>query len=102
MNTTTTHYYLTSRTGSAEALGRWVRRHWAVENELHWALDVTFGEDANRTRDKNAAANLGVVRRTAVALFAQDTKKASKRNKALKAALDTTYLEKLLQGNMVV
>lgn len=102
VNTTTTHYYLTSRTGSAEALGRWVRRHWAVENELHWVLDVTFGEDANRTRDRNAAANLGVVRRTAIALLTQDSGKASKRNKSLRAALDTTFLEELLQGNTVI
>lgn len=102
VNATTTHYYLTSRTGSAEDLGRWVRRHWAVENELHWVLDVTFGEDANRTRDKNAAANLGVVRRTAVTLLSQDAGKGSKRNKSVRAALDTTFLEKLLQGNTVI
>jgi len=102
VNTSTTHYYLTSRTGSAEVLGRWVRRHWAVENELHWVLDVTFGEDANRTRDRTAAANLGVVRRVAVALLSQDTRKGSKRNKSIRAALDTTALEKLLQGNTVI
>ena len=79
-----------------------VRRHWAVENELHWVLDVTFGEDANRTRDRTAAANLGVVRRVAVALLSQDTRKGSKRNKSIRAALDTTALEKLLQGNTVI
>jgi predicted transposase YbfD/YdcC len=102
VNASTTHYYLTSRADTAEALGRWVRRHWAVENELHWVLDVTFGEDADRTRDRNAAANLGVVRRTAVALLSQGTGHGSKRNRSIRAALDTSFLEEILQRNAVI
>ena len=43
----TSHYYVTSRRGTAAELGRLVRRHWAVENELHWCLDVAFREDAS-------------------------------------------------------
>jgi hypothetical protein len=45
----TSHYYITSRRASATELGQFVRRHWSVENELHWSLDVTFGEDKNKT-----------------------------------------------------
>ncbi len=55
----TTHYYITSRNVSAAILTGLVRRHWGIENECHWVLDATFGEDANRTADRNAAANLG-------------------------------------------
>src|SRR5262249_3983455 len=39
-NTTTTHYYISSLAAPAETLGRLIRRHWAIENELHWSLDV--------------------------------------------------------------
>lgn len=98
----TTHYYLTSLRGPAAVLGRLIRRHWAIENELHWTLDVTFGEDANRTRDRNASANLGVVRRTAIALLQQEGSKISKPRKMFRAALNHQFLLKLLQGNTVI
>lgn len=115
-NTSTTHYYLTSlqpepkpkpgktvkRNERARILGQLIRRHWAIENELHWVLDVTFGEDANRTADKNAAANLGVVRRTAVTLLKQNPYKGSNKLKAYRASLRPAYLLELLQGNTVI
>jgi predicted transposase YbfD/YdcC len=94
----TAHYYLTSLGGTAAELGRLVRRHWAVENELHWTLDVTFREDANRTRADHAGANLGLVRRVALSLLGQDTGKGSMPTKRLKAALDEAYLEQALRG----
>lgn len=102
IRTSTTHYYISSLQGTAEELGKLIRRHWAIENELHWSLDVTFGEDKNRTRDRNASANLGVVRRTVVSLLKQCQQKGSKKNKAYQAALSTKYLERLLQGNAVI
>ncbi len=49
------------------------RLHWAFENRLHWCLDVTFGQDASRTRTKNAAANLGVIRTFALHLVREYT-----------------------------
>lgn len=96
--TTTVHYYVSSLRGSAEQLGRLVRRHWAVENELHWTLDVCFREDANRTRGGHAGANLGLVRRVAVSLLKQDPGKESTPTKRLRAALDEGYMEQVLQG----
>jgi hypothetical protein len=59
----TAHYYVTSLRGTAAELGRLIRRHWSVENELHWCLDVAFREDANKTAAGHAGANLGLVRR---------------------------------------
>ncbi|MFO0847181.1 MAG: hypothetical protein U0871_01290 [Gemmataceae bacterium] len=38
-NASTAHYYVTSLRGTAGQLAGLVRRHWAVENELHWCLD---------------------------------------------------------------
>lgn len=111
VNTTTTHFYLTSlkaepdqgKKGTrARMLGQLIRRHWAIENELHWVLDVTLGEDANRTADKNAAANLGIVRRTAVTLLKQNPYKGSNKLKAYRASLRPEYLLQLLQGSTVI
>jgi predicted transposase YbfD/YdcC len=97
-NTSTTHYYITSLRVSAQRLAGYVRGHWGVENGLHWCLDVSFGEDANRTRDRNAGANLGVVRRVAASLLKQDKGKGSIKAKRFGAALDEKYLERVLQG----
>lgn len=96
--THTTHYYITSsRAGAGTMAGR-VRGHWGVENGLHWCLDVSFGEDANRTRDTNAGANLGMVRRVAASLLKQDPKRGSIKAKRLTAAWDANYLRQVLQG----
>ena len=95
--TSTTHYDFSSLYGTAEEMGKWIRRHRAIENELHWGLDVTFGEDKNRTRDRNASANLGVVRRTVMSLLKQCQSRRSKKRKAYHAALDTKFLEEILQ-----
>jgi predicted transposase YbfD/YdcC len=102
VNASTTHYYISSLKGSAQQLGHLIRRHWAIENELHWVLDVTFGEDANRTRDRNASANLGIVRRTALSLLKQAPGKQSKPTKIVQAAGDTAFLKTVLQGNSVI
>ena len=50
-----------------------VRDHWEVENRLHWCLDVTFAQDGNRTRSRNAAENLSVVRHFALNMLMQRT-----------------------------
>lgn len=97
-NVGTTQYYITSYPGRAKTLGRYVRGHWEIENGLHWVLDVAFREDANRTRDKNAGANLGLVRRLAASLLKRAPDKGSIRAKRLNAALDDNYLLTVLQG----
>jgi hypothetical protein len=78
--------------------GDHVQGHWAIENGLHWCLDVAFREDANRTRDANAGANPGMVRRVAASLLKRDPGKGSIKAKRPSAAMDTTYHEKVLQG----
>lgn len=97
-NASTAHFYLTSLRLSAKELAGYIRGHWGVENGLHWCLDVSFREDANRTRDTNAGANLGMIRRVAASLLKQDGAKGSIKAKRLGAALDTKYLERVLQG----
>jgi predicted transposase YbfD/YdcC len=97
-NTSTAHYYLTSYRGRASVLGRHIRGHWGIENGLHWVLDVAFREDANRTRARNAGANLGQVRRVAASLLKQAPARGSIKAKRLNAALDDSYLLQVLQG----
>lgn len=97
-NTSTCHFYLTSLRCGAAKLGKLVRGHWGVENGLHWCLDIAFGEDQNRTRNTNAGANLGVIRRVAASLLKQDPGKGSIKTKRLNAAWDPQYLQRVLQG----
>ena len=97
-NASTSHYYITSRAGTAEELAGLIRGHWGVENGLHWCLDVTFREDKNRTRDANAGANLAAVRRVAASLLKQDPGKGSIKAKRYNAALDGDYLLRVLRG----
>ena len=65
-------YYLTSHAPDAERLGELARRHWSIENELHWVLDMTFNEDQSRIRDRNAATNLALLRKLALALLKRE------------------------------
>ena len=94
----TAHYYITSLRGTAAELGRLVRRHWAVENELHWCLDVGFREDANKTAAGHAGANLGLIRRVAASLLKQSPEKGSTKAKRLRAGWDDDFRLQVLQG----
>ena len=61
-----THYYVASASLSAEAAAAAIRSHWGIENRLHWVLDVVFNEDQSRLRKGHGAANMAVVRHSAV------------------------------------
>ena len=89
--TCTTHYYLTSHRGTAAELGRVVRGHWGIENGLHWVLDVVYGEDGSRVRAGHAGANLGMIRRVAVALARRAPGKGSGVTKRKTAGWDDDY-----------
>jgi predicted transposase YbfD/YdcC len=59
-------FYITSSPRSAAALGHLIRDHWAIENPLHWTLDVTFQEDLSRIRKGHGAQNMALVRKFAI------------------------------------
>src|SRR5438128_12028622 len=63
--------YISSRALSAAAFADAVRSHWAIENNLHWTLDVTFNEDQSRLRVGHGANNMAVVRHFALNLVRQ-------------------------------
>jgi predicted transposase YbfD/YdcC len=99
--TSTTHYYLSSHTGKAEQMARFIRGHWEIENGLHWVLDVVFGEDDRRVREKHAGANLAMVRRVAVSLLRRTPgrkKGATTPTKRKRAGWDDEFLLLVLQG----
>lgn len=91
-------YFIGSRLSDARTYGHGLRAHWRIENELHWQLDVSFGEDGNRVRDRNGAANLASLRRLAVGLLKRHPSKGSIRVKRLSAALDPDFLEEVLRA----
>ncbi len=92
-------YYILSRYLSGKRFAEAVRGHWGVENNLHWQLDVTFGEDQCRIRKGNADTNFSTLRRTALSLLKKNkTEKVGIKNKRIIAALDTDYLEQVLFG----
>jgi predicted transposase YbfD/YdcC len=71
-------YYISSLSGNAKQMNRAIRKHWAIENSLHWVLDVTFNEDQCRVRTGNGAENLSIMRRVALNAIKNDkTSKAS-------------------------
>jgi hypothetical protein len=91
-------YFIGSRRAGAAAYGRALRGHWGIENNLHWQMDVTFGEDDSRIKDRNAAQNLAQVRRLALSLLKRHPGKGSVATKRFEAALDTNLLEEILLG----
>jgi len=96
---TQTRYYLLSRALSAKDFGIAVRSHWSIENQLHWTLDMSFGEDQSRIRQGYAAENFVVLRHLALNLLRQQqTKRLSVRAKRLKAGWEDAYLLQVLQG----
>ena len=92
-------YFLSSCPDDPAVLGKAIRSHWAVENALHWVLDVTFREDDSRVRDRTAARNLALLRKIALNIVGRDkTTKASVRARRKKAAWNDAYMLKLLAG----
>lgn len=90
-------YYISSLAGqSAAQMGHYIRRHWSIENEQHWHLDVTFDEDACLVRQDHAPRNLATIRKLALGLVSQDPSKMSLKRKRKKAARDDAYLMALL------
>jgi predicted transposase YbfD/YdcC len=90
-------YYILSRYLSGSKFGHAARAHWGVENNLHWQLDVTFGEDQCRLRKGHSDANFSILRRTALSLLKNEsTAKIGIKNKRLMAGWDHKYLSKVL------
>ena len=92
-------FYISSLQSDAKKIGQAIRKHWGVENSLHWSLDVTFNEDRCRIRKDNAAENFAVVRHIALNLLKKEkTAKVGIKIKRSKAGWDVGYLARVLEG----
>jgi len=91
-----TRYYISSAALSATRAAEAVRSHWAIENSLHWILDVGFGDDQSRLRKGHGARNMAVVRHFAINLTraAKDKRSIKLRRKC--AGWDPNYLATIL------
>jgi predicted transposase YbfD/YdcC len=91
-------YFISSlKSLDAQAMASAVRRHWAVENQLHWQLDVSFNEDQRRIRKDHAAESYSRLCRLALNLLKRDQSvKIGIHGKRLKAGWDEPYLLRLL------
>jgi predicted transposase YbfD/YdcC len=95
--TKSTRYYITTLPSNAERILQAVRKHWAIENQLHWTLDVALNEDHCRVRKDQAPENLAVLRHMALNLLKQEkTAKGGVHAKQLQAAWNEDYLLKVL------
>jgi predicted transposase YbfD/YdcC len=91
-----TRYYVSSAPLSATRAAEAVRSHWAIENSLHWVLDVTFGDDQSRLRTGHGAKNMAVVRHFAINLVRTANDKHSIRLRRKRATWSPDYLATIL------
>lgn len=90
-------FYVSSLNSDAKQLAKAVRRHWGIENSLHWILDVAFREDESRIRIGNAAENFSILRRLALNLIKQEpTRKRGVKGSRRRAGWDNDYLFTIL------
>ena len=92
-----TRYFISSLKTTPKKMLATVRKHWSIENSLHYVLDVSFDEDACRIRRDNGAEILSVLRHIALNLLSRDKtcKRGIKARRKL-AGWDTDYLSQLL------
>ena len=95
-----TRYYISSHAEKNAAwFNRAIRSHWAIENNLHWVLDVAFKEDDSRIRRGNAPHNITIIRQAVLNMIrAVKPKRPSIKGLRKMCGWETDVLEKVLLG----
>jgi predicted transposase YbfD/YdcC len=93
-----TRYYLASLPLGVQRFAQVVRGHWAIENTLHWCLDVTFREDESRLRNRIAGDNVAWLKRFAIGLLKQVPSKESIAMRRRMAGWNEDFLAQVLAG----
>jgi predicted transposase YbfD/YdcC len=94
-------YYITSLPLDVKLFAKTVRGHWAIENTLHWCLDVTFREDDSRVRERNLTNNMAWLKRFAISLLKQVQDKRSVAMRRRGCGWNEDYLAQVLFGSTV-
>jgi predicted transposase YbfD/YdcC len=95
-STQETRFYITSLTLAAALVGPMIRDHWAIENSLHWVMDMVFRDDECRVRTENAPANFTTLKHMANNLIRKAPGKDSQRLERMTAAWDDEFLATLV------
>jgi predicted transposase YbfD/YdcC len=93
---TETRFFISSRALTPAEAAEAIRGHWAIENRLHWVLDVTFADDQSRLRKGHGARNMATVRHFALNLVRTATDKRSIKSRRKAAGWDADYLDAIL------
>jgi len=91
-------YYICSLRRNGRQFAQAVRRHWGIENSLHWSLDLTYREDESRVRNRTFAENLSWLRRLTLSLIKQHPGKQSNIMKRRMAGWSPDFLMQVLTG----
>jgi predicted transposase YbfD/YdcC len=94
--TRSTRYYLSSARLTPETFARAVRAHWAIENALHWVLDVTFDEDRARNRRDHGPENLAILRRLTLNLLNKARPKMSAARKRKRSGWSDAFARTII------
>ena len=96
-------YYILSIHSDVQRFATAVRSHWSIENQLHWILDVGFGEDAAQSCSGSSAENLAVIRHIGINLLSRDKEsKVGVKTRRLQAGWDDNYLKTVLSALNIV
>ena len=101
IQTESRHFITSLNNEDTAVLGQHIRSHWAVENQLHWVLDVQFGEDRSRIRKDHGPENFSLLRKMAMTMLRKETSlKKGLKAKAKKAGWDHDYLLSVLRAGL--
>ena len=96
--TTEVRYFIGSRSMGVRQYAKVWRGHWRIENNLHWQLDISMGEDDSRIQERQGAGNFALLRKLALSLLKQNPTKDSIARKRKAAALDVDFLAEIMAG----
>ena len=89
-------YFITSRKLTVREFATAVRKHWSIENSLHWVLDIVFRDDESRVRTRHAATNFVTLKHITLNMLKGVAGKASMRVRRKRAGWDDNFLLSVL------
>lgn len=93
-------YHTSSASLTELQLAKAVRGHWAIENNPHWVLDVSMGEDDCQIYQNHEAENLATLREVALNMLRAEPSQLSIPRKQKRALIKTDYLEAVLKAGL--